>query len=344
MSIFTKRLQLTPPEYDWAKEQFEVALQNAWSHTEVQMQSDLMHWKSPLITDTDRQAIAGILRGFTVIEEVVGDQWTNLAHIFPKPEIMAMCKTFAEQEWVHAYAYDLLETTLGIADENWAAFQKDKNAQNKLAAYTNILDYVAAKSDGDVEYLALPASEYKRKLISQGIAIFGGCAEGVSLFGSFAILLSYCKASLFPGMMQILSWSVRDEDLHSICAIQLYHEFVKAYPEAKINEEVAHTVFESAVELESKFIQPSFSNGALTNGLTFEDALAFIKHRANLKLNQLGFSNLYSDAEVENSIAEWFYPLTKSTPIHDFFIQRANGGAYAAKLKQDFVNIDYSQF
>ena len=101
-NIFEKRLQLTPCEYGWAKEQFEVALQNAWSHTEVPMQADLTHWTSPRISAVDREAIAGILRGFTVIEEVVADQWTNLATLFPKPEIISMCRTFSAQEAVHA--------------------------------------------------------------------------------------------------------------------------------------------------------------------------------------------------------------------------------------------------
>lgn len=325
VDIFSPRQQVSPVEYDWAKEQYELALQNTWSHTEVAMQSDLVHWQSPRITDSDRKAIAGILRGFTVLEEVIGDHWANLANLFPKPEIMAMCRTFSAQEWVHAYAYDLLETTLGISQENWKAFQQDKNAGRKLSTYT---DYLDLDTNVDIAQLA------------QGLAVFGGCAEGVSLFGSFAILLSYTNAGLFPGMNQILSWSVRDEDLHSVSAIRLYHELIREYPKAKIDKKTIHTCFDIAIELEKNFIQPAFSNGALMSGLSYEDAIDFINHRANMKLEQLGFKKKYE--ENTNPIAKWFYPLTGGVPLNDFFVQRANGAAYAAKLTQDFTNIEFT--
>lgn len=324
LDIFQKRLQVTPVEYDWAKQQYEVSLQNAWSHTEVAMQSDLLHWNSPALTDLDRKSIAGILRGFTVIEEVIGEHWANLALIFPKPELSAMCRSFSAQEWVHAYAYDLLETTVGIAEENWEAFQQDTNALKKLNTYT---DYLLYDNITDPEKLA------------QGLAIFGGCAEGVSLFGSFALLLSYTNEALFPGMNQILSWSVRDEDLHSICAIRLYHELVAQFPKVKIKPKLVKECFDTAVELEKNFIKPAFEDGALSSGITYEDAVEFIHHRANMKLDELGFKPHYK--EGENRIAEWFYPLTKGIPLNDFFVQRANGAAYAAKLTQDFDNVDF---
>jgi len=326
-NIFNKRLQLTPSEYNWAKEQYEISLQNAWSHTEVAMQSDLVHWQSNKLLPIDREAIAGILRGFTVIEEVVGQHWANLANIFPKPEIIALCRSFSAQEWVHAYAYDLLETTIGIAEENWKVFQQDINALNKLSTYT--------------DYLLLDDSHLLRvDDIAKGLAIFGGCAEGVSLFGSFALLLSYTNKGLFPGMNQILSWSVRDEDLHSNCAINLYHDLVTEFPKAKLKSKFIKECFDIAIELETKFIKPAFSNGALSSGVTFKDALDFINHRANVKLEQLGFSKKYN--EGDNLIAEWFYPLTAGIPLNDFFAQRANGAAYAAKLTQDFSTVSFS--
>ena len=321
-NIFTERLQLSPPEYPWAQEQYEISLQNAWSHTEVAMQSDLIHWNSGRLSKLDKQSIAGILRGFTVIEGVVGQHWANLANIFRKPEFQALCRSFSAQEWVHANAYNLLETTLGIAEENWQAFLQDKQAVNKLETYTN--------------YLLLDKVDSPTKL-AQGLAIFGGCCEGVSLFGSFALLLSYTNKGLFPGMNQILSWSVRDEDAHSNCAIRLYHDLVSEYPKAKLKQKFIYECFDIAVQLEKNFIKPAFANGDLSSGISEKDAVEFIQHRANTKLKQLGFEPKYD--EGTNPIAQWFYPLTGGIPLNDFFAQRANGAAYAAKLTQDFSNL-----
>lgn len=333
MSLFDKRIKLTPVEYPWAKEQLEVALQNAWTHTEVAMQSDAAHWSSSLITDTDRESIAGILKGFTFLEEVVGDHWANIADIFLQPEIMAMARVFSSQEWVHTYAYDLLETTVGIAEQNWEAFQKDPVSLYKLNEYTSFLALDKVTPDW--------TNLDNVKSIAQGLAIFGGCIEGVSLFGSFALLLSYTNKGLFPGMNQILSWSVRDEDLHSNCAIKLYHELISEYPQAKLSRSVIASAFQLTVDIESEFIKPAFINGSLSTGITYDQAVDFIKHRANLKLNQLGYKKLFN-VEKNNPISDWFYPLTSGVPLHDFFIQRANGAAYAARLQQDFNSLDYS--
>lgn len=324
-TLFTKRLQVSPPEYPWAKEQYDISLQNAWSPAEVPMQSDIVHWRSSKVNDSDKGAIAGILRGFTVLEEVVGDHWANLSTIFPKPEIIAMCRSFSAQEWIHAYAYDLLETTLGIAEENWQAFQKDKNAINKLDSY--------------MDYLYLDNSDTLREL-AQGLAVFGACAEGISLFGSFAILLSFSNKGLFPGMNQLLSWSVRDENQHSNCALQLYNEVIRDEPRAKFKQKQAEELFDIAIDLEKKFIEPAFANGPLSSGVTYNNSIAFIYHRANMKLKQLGLVGRYP--ENDNPIAEWFYPLTGGVPINDFFVQRANGAAYSAKLNQDFTNVEFN--
>ena len=43
------------------------------------------------------------------------------------------------------------------------------------------------------------------------LAIFSAFTEGVNLFSSFAVLLSFKMRNLLKGVGQIVEWSVRDE-------------------------------------------------------------------------------------------------------------------------------------
>lgn len=328
LNILEPRLPVSPVEFPWAKTAFEECLQNPWSHTDVSMGTDTFQWNSSRLSDVDRECISKVLRGFTVIEEVVGDHWANVSNIIKKPEITAMCRAFSAQEWVHAYAYDLLETSIGIMEENWKAFQLDQNALKKLKTYTDFLLLDEYSSLEDISKLA------------KGLAVFGGCAEGVSLFGNFSVLLSYTKMGVLPGMNQILTWSVRDENLHSMGAIALYKEIIAEYPEASLPFEEAKELFQIAVELEESFLAPVFVDNKISSGMLFSELQSFLRHRANLKLKELGFPEIYRI--YESSVADWFYPTTSGTPINDFFIQRHNGGAYAGRLTQDFESIDFN--
>jgi ribonucleoside-diphosphate reductase beta chain len=145
---------------------------------------------------------------------------------------------------------------------------------------------------------------------------------------------------IFPGMNQILSWSVRDEDMHSVCAISLFKELIKQYPKARPTQKVLYEYFDATVEIEKLFLSQVFNLGSLSSGIVYQDALDFIYHRANLKLKQLGYTPKYK--EGNNPFASWFYSLTSTVPLNDFFAQQHNGAAYAAKISQDFTNVTYN--
>ena len=51
--------------------------------------------------------------------------------------------------------------------------------------------------------------------IAKTLAIFGGFTEGLQLFATFAILLNFPRFNKMRGMGQIVTWSARDESLHT---------------------------------------------------------------------------------------------------------------------------------
>lgn len=309
---------LTPSTYKWAQEAYESVITNPWNHFEANMVSDITDWKDN-IPEQDKLAISGILLGFTELEKSIGDYWRNLATLFSYPELVAMCNAFSYSESVHAYGYKHLEDTLGI------------NTYDKLNTNT----YAQAK----LNHFKLP-SETPVSDRPYQIALLSGCGEGVSLFSSFAILLSYRKAGFMKGLGQILSWSVRDENLHSDSAANLFKELIKEYPQPK--QKKIHEAFHEAYQIEMSFVTDAFSNGNLLN-ITLNDVRNFVRDRCNNRLNVLGYDSLYSDSETSNNVSEWFYPMVLGTPKIDFFADNVNGGAYSASAGSNLDGFDFSE-
>ena len=57
---------------------------------------------------------------------------------------------------------------------------------------------------------------------AKSLAIFSAFTEGVNLFSSFAVLLSFKLDNKLKGVGQIVEWSIRDESLHSEAGCWLF--------------------------------------------------------------------------------------------------------------------------
>src|SRR3990167_83623 len=66
--------------------------------------------------------------------------------------------------------------------------------------------------------------------IAKTLAVFGAFTEGLQLFASFAILLNFPRFNKMKGMGQIVTWSVRDESLHTNSIIPLFRTFTQENP------------------------------------------------------------------------------------------------------------------
>ena len=71
---------------------------------------------------------------------------------------------------------------------------------------------------------------------AKSLAIFSAFTEGVNLFSSFAILMSFQLRNLMKGTGQIVEWSVRDESLHSKAGCWLFRTLIEENPKLKTPE------------------------------------------------------------------------------------------------------------
>ena len=115
-SLLQERIVYKPFEYPQAHDYWMKQQQAHWLHTEVPMMSDVNDWKQNL-TETEKNIIGSILKGFAQTETVVNDYWSTLVTSwFRKPEVIKMAVTFGAFETIHAEAYSLLNEELGLDD------------------------------------------------------------------------------------------------------------------------------------------------------------------------------------------------------------------------------------
>ena len=218
--ITKERIVYKPFEYPVAFDYWLKQQQAHWIHTEVPMMSDINDWKQNL-TETEKNIIGSILKGFAQTETVVNDYWTGLVtKWFRKPEIIAMATVFGAMETIHAEAYSLLNEELGLDD--FAEFLEDETTMAKIENLMNVRD----DHNGEPNW-------HER---AKSLAIFSAFTEGVNLFSSFAVLLSFKMRNKLKGVGQIVEWSIRDESMHSDAGCWLFRTLLEEKPELKTPE------------------------------------------------------------------------------------------------------------
>lgn len=303
MSLLTPRPTYAPFEYEQAYKYWELQQQSHWLHTEISMAGDINDWKMSL-NDGERQLVGHVLKGFTQSEVFIQEYWSQqVAKWFKKPEIQMMCASFASFESIHAVSYAYLNQSLGL--EDFSAFLHEPTAK--------------AKIDRLVSTRGKSKSE-----IARSLAIFSAFNEGVNLFSSFAILLNFSRFNKMKGLGQIIAFSIKDETLHSNAGCWLFRTLVHEYPELW-TDELKKDIYDAArltIALEDDFIDKAFEVGG-TEGLTKDDMKAFIRHRANTKLHDLGLKSNWRNIDREAvERMSWFDVLSAGVSHADFFAQR----------------------
>jgi len=303
MSLTTPRVYYKPFEYPQAFEFYKNQHRSHWLADEVPLASDLNDWRLNL-NESEKNLIGNILKSFAQTEVHVNDYWSSkISQWFPKPEVVAMASSFGAFEAIHAEAYARLNDELGL--DNFQAFMEDEASRNKIE-----------------RLLETPSETIEEKALA--LAIFSAFTEGVNLFSSFAILMSFQLRNMLKGTGQIVEWSVRDESLHSTAGCWLFRTLMQESPELN-TVEMRNNVIEAchlSVKLEFDFIDKAFEMGEI-EGLNKDQLKNFIKARANDKMKELGYNPVYNDIDPALlKQMEWFGHLTSGKTHQDFFANR----------------------
>lgn len=321
-------------EYEEAYKYFEKQNMVHWVWTEIPMGRDVQDWKITL-TAAEKNVVGNILKGFAQTEVLVNEYWASKVYgWFPKPEVRMMAAAFANIEGVHTKAYAYLNEELDL--EDYHAFLEDPESKAKI-------DYLTKTPRVGV---GQKWSLKDKKAVARSLAIFSAFTEGVNLFSSFAILLNFKRFNKLKSVGNIIEWSVRDESMHSEAGCWLFRAFTKEYPEV-MDDALKADIYEAAretVTLECGFVDKVFELGSI-EGIEPEDLKNFIKHRANVKLGDLGFKanwkNIDKDALLRMT---WFDNMTAGAQSTDFFDSRVTQYAKGNINWDGAMNFDMKHF
>jgi ribonucleoside-diphosphate reductase beta chain len=304
-----KRDYFKPFKYPWAFDMFKAQRQMEWNPDEVPIADDIKDYNTKL-TPEEKKLITQIFRFFTQSDvDVAGGYSQHYLPTFKAPEIRMMMAAFVGMEAVHIQAYSLLIETLGLSDEEYKMFSNFKAMREKH------------------EYLEQFSMESPKE-IAKSLAVYSGFTEGVQLFSSFAILLNFPRHNLMKNMGQIVSWSVRDENLHVQGMTKLFRTYIEEHPELWTDElkSALYSIAEKVVELEDAFIDTCFEGNAV-KGLAPEEVKGYIRYIAGRRLNQLGLKNIFN---VEKNPLPWVDAMINAVEHTNFFENRPTEYAKSA--------------
>jgi ribonucleoside-diphosphate reductase beta chain len=309
MSLLEASKAYKPFNYPWAYEAWLIQQRIHWLPEEVNMADDIKDWKHNL-TDGERHLLTQIFRFFTQADiEVNNCYMKHYSRVFQPVEISMMLAAFSNMETIHIDGYSKLVETIGMPETEYQAFLKYKAMKDKY-------DYMQKFDVNSKEGIAMT------------LAVFGAFTEGLQLFASFAILLNFPRFNKMKGMGQIVTWSVRDETLHTQSIIKLFKTFIAENPEVW-TEKLRSNLYEACatiVHFEDAFIDLAFEVGDV-QGLTAREVKQYVRYIADRRLIQLGLREIYL---IDKNPLNWLDELLNGIEHTNFFENRVTEYAKAS--------------
>lgn len=275
-----------PFRYPWAIENWSKQQSMFWLPEEISFDMDRKEFFH--LSEIEKNVIIQILRFFTQSDIEIASLYVDYyIPFFKATEIRMMLISFANMETIHIHAYQMLITTLNLPEIEFSKFMEYEIMKKKY-------DYMQYFTTG------------KKEDIAANLAIVSGLLEGAVLFGSFVILLHFSKnrkECVMNGIGNVVAFSMRDETLHCLSIIQLYHTYIKEQKELNNNfclEEVEKKFLENLhiiINNEINFINLCFEMGDIP-GLLKEDVINYIKFLFNRRCEQLNFTCQFPEIEI----------------------------------------------
>jgi len=296
-----------PFRYPWAFHLWQEHERVHWMAEEIDLGTDVLDWERHL-NPCEKNLLTQVFRLFTKSdEEVANNYMTRLGGLFKPTEVQMMLASFGSREGTHINAYSLLLETVGMPETEYSAFAGYEAMKAKVDHWSSF------RVDTDADIL-------------RTLAMFGGFAEGLQVFASFAMMMNFPRQNKLKGMGQVVSWSVRDESIHCEGIIKLYHQF--AMESGALTRAVKDDIQDTAnmvIQLEDNFIDLAFEMGGV-EGMEPDDIKAYIRFVKDWRLYQLGLA----EAPTRANPLPWLQSLLSGVEHANFFETRATAYSKAS--------------
>lgn len=311
-NIFDKRNTFKPLQYP---EFYDIWLTHErmhWLGKEVPMHDDIKDWNIRL-SEKDRTFLTNVFLFFTQSDiDVAGGYIKNYLPYFEHPEIRMMLLSFAARETIHIDAYAYMIETLGKPDNFYGEFLKIPVMKEKHEYFENIVN-----------------SEMSKESLPTKIAGVSAFTEGMFLFSSFVMMLTYPRNGLMKGMGQIISWSILDEQKHVEGLIKIFKHIIKEN-KAWWNDETKSSIYslsEKMVQLEDDFIDYTYDTECEFSDLKKDNLKTYIRYIVDRRLLSMGLKGIN---KVKKNPLPWVDEIINSQNHENFFETRATSYAKGA--------------
>jgi ribonucleotide reductase beta subunit family protein with ferritin-like domain len=247
---------------------YKQAVASFWTPEEIDFSKDESDWES--LSAHERGFIKQVLAFFAGADGIVQE---NLATRFQRDTESPPARLFYAfqnaMEGIHSETYSLL------IDK----YVKDKKEQLTLFRALDNVPCIKKKGEWAMKWID-SGDSFATRLV--GFA----CVEGIFFSGAFCAIYWLKKRGLLPGLTFSNELISRDEGLHTVFAVEMYHR------EAAITSAQIHEIIRSAVEIESEFICESLPCSLI--GMNSKLMTQYIQFVADRLAVQLGAPKLYN--------------------------------------------------
>lgn len=249
-------------------EMYKKSVASFWTPEEISFSKDGEDWQK--LTNDERHFIKNILAFFAGSDGIVQE---NLATRFQRDVDSQVVKLFYSfqnaMEGIHAETYSLLIDT----------YVKNEEEKTRLFQAIDTIPCIAKKANWALKWIDSQDSFAKR-------LVAFACVEGIFFSGAFCSIFWLKKRGLMPGLTFSNELISRDEALHTLFAIALYHTLP-----TKLSPEDVRSIITEAVEIEKEFICDALPCSLIgMNSKMMSQYIEFVSDRLAV---QMGIEKIY---------------------------------------------------
>jgi ribonucleotide reductase beta subunit family protein with ferritin-like domain len=247
---------------------YKQAVASFWTVEEIDFSKDEADWES--LSYNEQFFIKNVLAFFAGSDGIVQE---NLAERFQREVQSPVARLFYSfqnaVEGIHSETYSLL------IDK----YVKEKEEQNKLFRAIDTIPCIQRKAKWALQWID-STSSYATRLVAFA------CVEGIFFSGAFCSIYWVKKRGLLPGLTFSNELISRDEGLHTVFAVTMYHTLGE-----KLSESQIHTIIRESVDIEKAFICDALPCNLIgMNAALMSQYIEFVADRLAV---QLGTSKIY---------------------------------------------------
>jgi ribonucleoside-diphosphate reductase beta chain len=302
------RYTVFPIKYENLWKFYKDHVASFWTVEEVTLNNDLVDWNDKL-SDNERYFIKNILAFFASSDGLVNENLVlNFYNEVQIPEARCFYTIQMDIETTHSLQYALLIDTyindteeknnLFNAIETIPAIKKKAdwilkwieegtttietmpiNVMNEIRELKK--NYQGHDMDHTFEFFLKERPSFEQRLIAFI------CVEGVFFSGAFCSIYWLKNKGLMPGLCTANEFIARDENLHTLFAVNLYKMC-----DTRLSEKLVHEIVKEAIDIEKEFITDSLSCALL--GMNAKLMSEYIEFVGDYWLSELGYNKLYN--------------------------------------------------